>query len=176
MSPHQIVAVAVRLIAIWLVALVAIDIPYYFLATPAPGEDISISVYLGEGALFVLVAIGLWRFPLTVASRLLSSDVEKSESPAKPDMWLAMGCSLMGLWLLVTMIPSLVHDLVWLIPPLAGDYSDEALRVLFGLHLPKVIIGVWLVLGAKGFRRLFWWARYAGRNTTPQENPELPRD
>lgn len=176
MSPHQIIAVAVRLFAIWLCALVAMNLPYYFLNTPLRGEADSIFVFLGGSAIFVIVAIGLWRFPLMVANKLLSTNVQKSESSAKPDMWLAMGCSLIGLWLLATTIPALVQDLIWAVPEFAGGHPVETLNIWFGLYLPKIIIGVWLILGGKGFRRLFWWARNAGRDTAPQETKKSSTD
>ena len=112
MSPHQITAVAVRLLAIWLFALIAMNVPYYFLNTPLQGESDSILVFVVGAALVALLALALWKFPLIVSRKLLSSNTQEPETQQQPDMWLAMGCALMGLWMLASTIPAFVQSLV----------------------------------------------------------------
>ena len=161
MSPHQIIAVAVRLLAIWLFALIAMNVPYYFLNTPLQGESDSIAAFIVGAVLIVFVALMLWKFPLTVARKLISTESQASDTERQPDMWLAMGCALMGLWMIVSVIPAFIQSLVVARSEFGGGYSDH-LSIWLGLYLPKTLIGLWLVFGAKGFRKLFWWARSAG--------------
>ena len=175
MSPHQIIAVAVRLFAIWLFALVAINGTYYFQLTRQQGESDSVLVFMVGAILVILMAIGLWRFPLTIAKKLLSSNTQNPASEEQPDLWLAMGCALMGLWMLSSSIPSFVYDLTLARSDYAAGFSDT-MNVRLGLYLPKTMIGLWLIFGGKGFRKLFWWVRNAGRRhpqpRTPNESPD----
>ena len=112
-------------------------------------------------ALNILVAVVLWFFPRSIAGKLLSPDNAKPEASASPDLWLAMGCALLGLWMLTTALPSLVLDSYALAYVDATSDNTELKRsVLY--YMVEMAIALWLVFGAKGFRRLFWWARQAG--------------
>jgi len=91
MSPHQIIAVAVRL---------------------SQGEADSILVFVVGAAIVALFALALWKFPLTVVRKLLSSIPQKPEPQQRPDSWLAMGSALIGLWLLSSTVPSLIQTVV----------------------------------------------------------------
>src|SRR5690242_12145211 len=66
MTPQQIVGAAVRLFAIWLV-MVAIQAAG---TSAQPGTQSTIAPYVFS-ALFLVVAIFLWLFPLVVAHRLV---------------------------------------------------------------------------------------------------------
>jgi hypothetical protein len=166
MSPHQIVAVATRLFAIWLFVLIAMNTHSYFLSTPLHGESDSGLVFIVGGALVVLLAFGLWKFPLTIAGKLLSSNVQEPVAQEQPDMWLAMGCALMGLWMIASTIPPFIQNLI-LFKSEVGDGYSENLSIWLVVYLPKTIIGFWLIFGGKGFRKIFWWARNAGRISPP---------
>ena len=124
-----------------------------------------------SGAAVALLALGLWRFPLTVARKLLSPRAEPPSDGAEPDTWLAMGCALMGLWLLTKAISSVARDLLFFTSGFEGGYYDDA-KLWIGIYLPETIIGLWLIFGAKGFRRLFWWARNAGRPAPSEVSAE----
>jgi hypothetical protein len=117
-----------------------------------------------EVAFLVLTAVlvvALWFFPRSIAEKLLSPDSAKPEPSASPDLWLAMGCALMGLWLLTHALPSLIFDAYALI--YVDTTSDDAsLKRSVLYYVVEVAIALWLVFGAKGFRKLFWWARRAG--------------
>src|SRR5215468_10600085 len=100
MSPHQAVAVAVRIFAAWLGISVLRDLASFaFLKqTDMPGFGFVVTVL----ALAALLVSALWLFPGTIAGKLLSPDNAKPEPSASPDLWLAMGCALLGLWLLTS--------------------------------------------------------------------------
>lgn len=165
MSPHQIIAVAVRLFVIWLIINSVMVAPIFYVQLQMEFSMIaSLSILLVVGIL-VLVVIWLgWRFPLTIANKLLDPQAQEPAEPAEPasaDLWLAVGCAFIGLWLLSTHVPSLVQMLtLWQL-----DYDGFTVNLVY--DLTGLALGVWLILGAKGFRRIFWWARNAGYRQPP---------
>jgi hypothetical protein len=125
--------------------------------TDMPGYGFAVTVL----ALAVLLVAALWLFPRTIARKLLSPDIAKPETSASADLWLAMGCALLGLWLLTSALPTLVFDTYALVHLNPGDDRGNIPQSVV-YYVVEVAIGLWLVFGAKGFRRLFWWARNAG--------------
>jgi hypothetical protein len=161
MSPYQVVAVALRLVAVWLgiYALRTVVSLAFLRRSETPGLGVAVAFL----ALTGLLALALWFFPRSIAGKLISPDAANTEASATPDLWLAMGCALLGLWILTAAFPSLVLDtyaLVYIGP--GADGFELKRSVLY--YLSEIVIGLWLVFGAKGFRKLFWWARNAGYN------------
>jgi len=156
MSPHQIIAVAVRLFAVWLVL---------------SGTGTALSIYfagdlplaLTIAAVAAILVLALWLFPQTIARKLLSSPVSESAATATPDLWLTMGCSLIGLWLLSSALPAVISNIFVL--HFKSSALDDSTRAYVGLarYLLEIVIALWLILGAKGFRKVYWWAQNAGR-------------
>jgi hypothetical protein len=139
------------------------ELPYLY--SLLPGPKFSASPALLVSFSFGILAFGLlyllWRFPLTVANKLLDSSAREPVEPASPDLWLALGCSLIGLWLLSSYVLSLIQTLTMLWNISEYDYPVFIFNLAY--DLTAVALGLWLVLGARGFRKVFWWARYAGR-------------
>ena len=163
MSPQQIVAVGVRLFAVWLLIDLVFSLPVYFSATAMEGEGQSMwPYYVGSSILMLVAIIVLWRFPLTIAGKLMSRDNKETGEPVSPDLWLSMGCALLGIWLIATTIPQLFWAALLF---REGYYYFESpqFRYDMAMNLPGFFIGIWLIFGARGFRKLFWWARNAGR-------------
>lgn len=159
MSPYQAVAVAVRIFAAWLGITVLRDLASFAFVRQSdrPGYGFAVAL-LGITTLFVAA---LWAFPGTIARKLLSQDNAKPQSSASPDLWLAMGCALLGLWLLTSALPTLIFDTYALLRLNPGDDRGNIPQSVV-YYVVEVAIGLWLIFGAKGFRRLFWWARNAG--------------
>jgi hypothetical protein len=159
MSPHQAVAVALRLFAVWLgiYAFRTVVSYAYVRESAVPGFGAEVAFL----ALTVLLVIALWFFPRSIAGKLLSPDNAKAEASATPDLWLAMGCALLGLWMLTSALPSLVFDTYALVYiDTTSDDTNLKRSVLY--YVVEIAIALWLVFGAKGFRKLFWWAQHAG--------------
>jgi len=156
MTPYQIVAVALRLFAVWLAIGALRALPSYFVESyPGRGYALFIS------ALTCALALAMWFFPLTIARKLLSRETAEVRGTATPDTWLAAGCSLIGLWILTTAVPKIVYDL--LVLNSTSGYDDTSqIRHWIVYNLLEVAIGIWLVLGGMGFRKVFWWAQNAG--------------
>jgi hypothetical protein len=157
-TPHQIVALAIRLFAIWL-GMQALGYVYWFLemsGSQARGYVVYIAL---NSVLTVVIILVAWFFPRAIAGKLLPPQDEQSQPSATVDTWLAMGCTLIGLWTLTTTIPKLVNDVFVAI---FIEYHDNALLMLVLRDVVQVAIAVWLVLGGKGVGKIFRWAQYAG--------------
>jgi hypothetical protein len=122
-----------------------------------PGYGFALTVLV----LTALFVAALWLFPRIIAGKLLSRDNAKPEPSTSPELWLAMGCALLGLWLLTSALPTLIFDTYALLRLNPGDdRANVPQSVVY--YVVEVAIGLWLVFGARGFRRLFRWARTAG--------------
>jgi hypothetical protein len=87
MSPHQAIAVAVRIFAVWLAIYVVRTIPAFFIE--GRGDTSGLVTAAIVGLLTLGIALLLWAFPLITARKLLSSPVAGAASSATPDTWLA---------------------------------------------------------------------------------------
>ena len=171
MTPHQTIAVAVRLFAIWLIISLVLSL-LELVAQPS-GQNIPngfLVVIVAVATVTTLVTLALWKSPQTVARRLLATPAAESlpegATSTPPDTWLAMGCSLIGLWVLASALPALIRDSVLL-------YFSDSTTDTSNVHnwlthdFAQLLVAIWLTLGAKGFRQIFWWARHAGVNKAP---------
>jgi hypothetical protein len=162
MTPHQTIAVAVRLFAIWLVIYLIPGVVGFYTQFAKHGDPTklltAVVVTIVAGGL-VLV---LWCFPHTIARRLLTTASAASPSPISADTWLAMGCALIGIWVLASGLPALIRDL--LILRLSDEtYTDTSqVKQWLFYDLAQIVVAIWLLLGNKGVRKAFWWARNAG--------------
>ena len=108
----------------------------------------------------VVVMFALWFFPQSIARKLLTSTASDPQSPSSADTWLRLGCGLIGVWVLATSLPKLMLDAFVLYSIKPDDASSLRFTVIY--YLAEVAIAVWLIVGAKGFREVFWWAQNAG--------------
>jgi hypothetical protein len=156
MSPHQTIAVGVRLFAVWIAVYASSVAVSYFVEG---SWQFGLTIF----TLAAIPVVVLWLFPNVIARGILRSAEADAPLPATADAWLAMGCALIGLWLLASEIPNLVRYWVTIY------FADKALddrkfyTVWLVYNAAQIAIAVWLILGAKGFRRVYWWAQSAGR-------------
>jgi len=172
-SPHHIIAVVARLFAVWMV----IHLPgqvYAFFDSDSKLHDADLRLLaLGVALVEVTLILVLWFFPHTVARTLLKPSSTVVSPPASADTWPKMGCALIGLWLVATSLPALLLDTFVLSRSNVDDTQTLWHSVLY--YLAEVGIGVWLILGANGFRQVVWWARNAGIGE-PSNNRSRGRD
>jgi hypothetical protein len=163
-SPIQIAAIAVRLFAIWLAIYCARWTPYLYGVLRDSDDDLMAGVLAVAG---VLLSIGtvlfLWFFPRTVARSVLPAGDPSPGKPSGPDAWLTIGCTLLGLWVLTDAIPALVRNIYVLFYTnrinMSAPEGWGARTLQIGVELA---IAVWLLLGARGLRRVISWARGVG--------------
>ena len=166
MTNAQIVALGVRLFSIWVML-------YLFAHTPGLWTFIDYGKSGGAGAGFVvavslvlaLAAVGLWFFPLAVARKLLPTATLDQPTALPVEQAQRAGFCLLGLWVLAESVPDLVfYAVVFVSParegvPMPFD-TDAYPRVAHSVA--EFIIGVWLVLGARGLLGILRWARTVG--------------
>ncbi len=159
MLPREVVAVAIRLFAICLGLSVLRMLPSLLITPEArpPGYAYDFFIVGVTAAL----AFALWFFPRLVAGKLISGRSERNATTSA-DTWLAMGCALIGLWMLTNAVPALIRD-AFVLQSAASELSDTAnIKSWVLYNFVEVAIALWLAFGATGFRQLFWWARSAG--------------
>jgi hypothetical protein len=165
MTNAQIVGLGVRLFAIWLFVYVLQLAPNLWVFTHRDGDTIMMTMGVITPALLVLVAVALWFFPLTVASKLIPrSALAQSTSLPIEDLQ-QCGFLLLGLWVLSNAIPSFVRYVFFLYYFLGPHATlDLGTNIPGGMLFSSVqlIIGIWLLFGARGLLGLLRWARRAG--------------
>jgi uncharacterized protein YqhQ len=128
--------------------------------------DTTANIVVAIAALIFLAIVGLlWFFPVFVANKLLSNVESENRLTLPFEQVQAVGFCLLGLWIIATAIPSTVF---WTVMSyhaakpgavLSLDTREFASMTAVGVQL---IIGTWLLFGAKGLRGILRWARTAG--------------
>lgn len=166
MNAHQILAVTIRLFAIWLFLYAASNIAGSYIE----GEHRYHVQSSLQPLLWVLGAVtifcgALWAFPLFVAKRILPSAATDPEMSPSIESWFSLGCGLIGVWLLVKAVPALASYALTnymgkkIYPNSFSTDPDWLLAINFNLF--QLAVGIWLFFGAKGLKKLFLWARRA---------------
>jgi heme exporter protein D len=159
MTPHQSVALALRLFAIWVALQTLRTLPAFF---TMGGFDSRSYVWMAVTfALNAVVILAFWVFPRTIAGKLVPPPDPEPQPSSSPDQWLAVGCTLLGLWTLTATIPRIAYE-AFVLGAMSSSDDHSQLQHLVVYNLVELAIAVWLILGAKGVRNLFWWAQNAG--------------
>ncbi len=157
LSREEIVAVAVRLFAIFL-AVQAIR-----LATQAISADSGVPISeFAVGIVLTVIfpfaaAVLLWLFPLSIASTLLPINKNKESlfSNSNTNSILEAGCILIGLWFLASALTDTFYWVVILIVSIRGDYGIEDLRTVDIANIiatgVQIFVSLSLILG---YRRI----------------------
>ena len=167
MSPKQIVALSIRLFVIWTALSVLSRLPGNAAFLQRGLDDTFALGWLLAGAVLIaLISLVLWFFPLTIAGRLLPGSGTPPAEPATIEQWFAVGCALIGLWALAASLPAIFLFYVPLLRyagTTEGRFSWDLVASLnFARFIGEAVIGLYLLLGAKGLRGLIRWARTAG--------------
>jgi hypothetical protein len=167
MTPQQVVAVLVRLFAVWLaVQLPGYVVPLYHQLEPNSGTGKALIV-CGVVALVWVGAMGfLWVFPKTVARLVLSQPAEGSATVAPPREWMEAGYVLIGVFVLTQAVPRVLQYMLATFYTEGGPVPASMVHWLIA-HLVELGLGLWLVLGPASVGRLINRARYAGSKAGP---------
>lgn len=163
MTPHQSLAVGVRLFAIWYAFVVAREMLLFY----SSGQGQSDPYWVGVMAMACVIAIAflivLWFFPRSIARGLLPLTADAPVQPSSPETWFTAGCALIGLWIAATSVAPIARNLIVLY--LFRSESADRTGLYSGLlyYCIQLAVGAWLIFGARGIRTFIWWARNAGR-------------
>jgi len=162
LTPHQILIVAIRLLAVfWLLSVLG-QIPVV-LATFEHTEMEPYSTVVWLGIQFAISAV-LWLFPSTFAGLLLRSGKTPVSVAAAPlGEWHALCFVAVGIFTLARALPDLVY---WIMLATNGEPLTEPLRLdqkaTFAATIVEMAVGVALLLGATGLSTFIHRLRRAG--------------
>jgi hypothetical protein len=154
MTPQQIVGVAVRLFAIWLV-FTAIQAAGTGMGTSAqPGAQSTVAPYVFS-ALFLVVAIVLWVFPMIVAHKLVPRTKFDNILLVPTHEALVVACVILGLWVLVVRaVPAIAYyatvAIYWSRNGQSFSSLDPSLHFGFVLALVQFVMALFLIFKARG--------------------------
>ena len=153
MTPQQIVGLATRLFAIWLV-ITAIQAAGTAMAmAEQPGAVSSVAPY-GFAALFLVVAILLWLFPMVVAHKLVPRTRFEDTVRVPANELLVVACVVLGLWVIVVRaVPAIAYYIstvaFWLKNGEPITALGQSWHIGFLIGLVHMTIGIFLVLRAR---------------------------
>lgn len=159
MTPQQFVGLGIRLFSVWLV----LSSIRYFSSVPvamARGGEIAERVYQAYivGGAYLLAAVILWVFPMTVAHRLIprTSFAEHMTIPAFAAA--RVGSALVGLWLFAKSATSLSWYLFSALPTRSDGSFLESMtddwRVEGAVLIVEVGLSAFLIVRSSYFARL----------------------
>jgi hypothetical protein len=165
MSPHQALALGVRLFAIWF-ALVTVHEVLGFLGTWRSWDDSQALLFLIGGSILTLgIVLVLWLFPKSIARGLLPTSNDVSTQTSSYQMWFTLGTALIGLWFVASAIAPILRNLsvMYVFTSELRNLEDlRSLRVGIFYYVVELVLGLCLLFGATGITKFVWWARRAG--------------
>ena len=127
MTSRQFVAIALRLIAIWMAMASVQSVFTMFVIEGVPSSV----AYIGYALLYAIVAVVLWTFPMKIAGRILQAAPQESPMSVTPSGIVHAAVIGAGLLLLVESLPVLLNNLVVALAIPSEQYSTPADRGLF---------------------------------------------
>lgn len=166
MTSAQIIGLGVRLFAIWLLVSVVRHVPHMWQTNQslADASSVYVAIALVTGLTFLLAAV-LWFFPLTVAKTLIPSSSKTDYVQLPLEQAQSVGFTLLGLWVLVNAVPDSFY---WLFMLYQASIPETLLnlgpshRADIVSTVIEVVLGIWLLFGARGLLGLLRWARTSG--------------
>jgi hypothetical protein len=168
-SPIQIVVLCLRLVAI-VFLLFTINRLYSLFAYFNNGGKtaLNMSVVWFFAALQIATCAILWFFPASIATKLLPSLRSTQQNSPTPLLieWQTLGVICIGLWSLSRSIPDTVYWLTFYSIASSDGMTFSSLgagqKASMLTTVVELVIGLWLLLGAKGLAALLFKIRTAG--------------
>jgi hypothetical protein len=165
MTPHQIVVVCLRLLAVaWLLTLIGSLYPQFAFSDPGFEEmRVPLLIYF---FLQLIPCVVLWFFPATLATKLLPSPKNEVVSAVPTGMsdWATLGFLLIGVWGLSSAVPNALYWIVFIRANENIEFAGLSRESVAGIVATgaRLAISLWLVLGAKGIGAILWKIRTGG--------------
>ncbi|WP_407353290.1 hypothetical protein [Luteimonas sp. R10] len=165
MSREDLVAVASRLFAVFLLVTIARSFPSAAALLSQEGHRPSLALVAIVLIAGVAICAVLWFFPLTIARKLLPVMKEpRSETSMSSSAALSVGLTLLGVWVLAYAIPDAIY---WMTRFLLIHRIDDA-HYAWGPEqiasvattVAEIALAAWLIFGSSGIRRLIYKCRY----------------
>jgi len=164
MTPHQALALGVRLFAIWCgLAIVREVVAFMTSWQPQDGTG-GLAVVVGATVLSAIFVLLLWFFPNSIARGLLPQPADAPTQSLSYQMWFTLGTALLGLWFVASSITPILRNLSVMFffrPELINPEDVRSLRVGLLYYAVEMLIGLSLLFGATGIRKLIWRIRNA---------------
>lgn len=162
MTPHQTLAVAVRLFAILLALYAGREFLGFYIAGRERDEAYVLPIVAVASVLTVVLVAVLWFFPKSIARGLLPLSGDTPAKASAPDEWLAFGSALIGLWLVASAVAPLIRNLLvmYIFRSESMDKSGLTSGLLY--YALQFAVGTALIFGANGVKKFIAWARTAG--------------
>ena len=165
MTPHQALALGVRLFVIWCGLLLVREMLGFF-AMPRLLDNTEMLVFAIVGfVIAIVVLVVLWFFPRSIARGLLPLSKDAPTQTPSYDMWFTLGTALLGLWFVASSITPILRNLsvmYVLQPELINAEDFRSMKVAVFYYVVELVLGLCLLFGANGIRKLVWRIRYAG--------------
>lgn len=155
MTPHQVVALFVRLFVIWIACIFLTRLPNtYFLFQQNEISTFWVMVFLG--VMFVILVL-IWNFPVVVSKKLLPKSIAQEASSTSYDSWFEIGIVIMGLWLLAQAIPSIIQYVTLYIfnlkDPMQGGMPNTWNANLVG-YIVQLVFSLVMLLNAPAIEKI----------------------
>ena len=171
MTPHQVVVVCIRLVAlVWLLYVVNHSYGLFAYVNSDARVALHKSVVLFFASLQVATSGVMWFFATSIAAKLLPPvRPTQSTPPSSLLQWQTLGVICVGLWSLNRSIPDVVYWVTFYNMAESTGVGTDSLsaeqKASFFSTVVELAIGLWLLFGAKGFAAFLYKARTAGLKT-----------
>lgn len=165
MTPHQALALGVRLFVVWS-ALVIVREFIAFLPPWRQSEDSHVLAWvISVLVVSAIILLILWFFPRSIAKGLLPGSGNAPAQSLSYELWFTVGIALIGLWFAASAIAPILRNLSAMYFFRSELISLEDLRSLrLGVlyYLVELILGLCLLFGAPGIKKFVLKVRHVG--------------
>ncbi len=171
MDKKVFLAVGVRLFAIALAIYSLKSMPGMYIYFDNENHQSAALMFAGLFVFLMLLAIILWKFPLTVASNIIpkAGNIEETANWSEKQV-LVVGLILIGVYFFYYAISDAIYWLyIW-------NYSQSFTGMEIELNtdqkakifttVVEFIFSLSLIFGSKGISNAIWYLRYAGKHTS----------
>jgi hypothetical protein len=137
-TSRQFVAIALRLLAIWMAMASIQSVFSMFVIEGAPAPV----AYIGYALAYAGVGVFLWTFPMTIAGRILQAAPQDSPMSVTPSGIVHASVIGAGLLLFVDSLPTLLNTVAFAVAIPSEQLSAPAGRVLFIARLVVPVLPI----------------------------------
>ncbi len=167
MTPHQAFALGVRLFVIWYALIIVREIVASFVSGPPQSDSTWLFFVIGGSVVSLVLLLFLWLFPIRIARGLLPQSSEVPMQSSSYEMWFTVGTALIGLWFVASAIAPILRNISVMSifrSELTNQEDLRSLRAGILYYTVELVLGLCLLFGATGIRKLVWRIRNVGSN------------